>query len=679
MGLSDEHAGIMDLPADTPVGIPFAALLGLDDPVIEIAVTPNRPDCLGVRGVARDLAAAGLGRLKESRTAPVPGRFACPVGVEIAPEVRTMCPAFAGRVVRGVRNGASPDWLQRRLRAIGLRPINALVDITNYLTFDAARPLHVFDAGRVEGDLTVRPGRAGESLTALDGRTYAVDESICVIADARGVESLAGIMGGEATGCTEATTEVFIESALWDPALVARTGRRLAIHSDARHRFERGVDPAYAVEGLERATAMVLEICGGEASEIVLAGAVPEERRVIAFPVAEVRRLTGLEVGEEEIAAVLSRLGFALAGEPSRPSVTVPSWRPDISGKADLVEEVMRIVGVDRVPSTPMAKSIEVPRPVLTAPQVRRARARRLLAGRGMVEAVTWSFIAEAPARAFGGGAAELALANPIAADLAHMRPSLLPGLVAAAQRNADRGYPDAALFEVGQIFRGDRPEDQLTAAAGVRRGTARPTGAGRHWSGAAGGVDAFDAKADALALLAELGVPADRVQVAREAPGTFHPGRSGALKLGPKTVLGVFGELHPAVLDELGASGPLAAFELVLDAVPAPKARPTRTRPPLELAALQPVRRDFAFVVEESVGAEAVMRAARAADKALVSEVSVFDVFRGGALEPGRKSVAIEVVLQPTEKTLTDQEIEAVSARIVGSVEAATRGSLRT
>jgi len=677
--LSEDHDGIIDLPADAPVGTAYATWAGLDDPVVEVAVTPNRPDCLGISGIARDLAAAGLGTLRGQAVEPVAGEGDCPVGVTLALDgAPQLCPAFALRLVRGVKNGPSPAWMQRRLRAIGLRPINALVDVTNYITHDRGRPLHVFDAGRVGGDLVVRRGAAGESLAALDGKTYALDPSVVVIADDNGVESLAGIMGGSASGCSEATTDVLVESALWDPLTVAQTGRRLGVLSDARFRFERGVDPAMTLPGLELATRMILDLCGGTPTKAVVAGAVPDTRRVVAFPLAEVQRLAGIALDDGTIVDTLGRLGFEVSGAGPVRAVVPPSWRPDIDGKADLVEEVVRIVGLDRIASVPLPRIATVAAKVLTAGQVRARNARRTLAVRGMVEAMTWSFVPKPHAEAFGGGRPELALANPISADLSDMRPSLMPGLAAAAQRNADRGYGDVALFEVGQIFAGDRPEDQKRAAAGVRRGTAVVTGAGRHWSGAARPVGVYDAKADALAVLDAAGAPADRVQVTTDAPAWFHPGRSGTLRLGP-IVLGHFGELHPAVLETLDVDGPLAAFEVNLDAIPPQKAKPTRAKPPLVLAELMPVSRDFAFVVDRGVAAADIVKAAAGADKALVERVAVFDVYEGKGVPEGAKSVAIEAVLQPRERTLTDAEIDAVAAKIVAAVTKATGATLRS
>lgn len=670
--LSDDHDGIIDLPDDAPVGQPYAVYAGLDDAVIEIAVTPNRADALGVAGVARDLAAAGLGKLKTPPVQPVRGSFPCPVDVKLdfAEEDKKLCPAFALRLVRGVRNGPSPDWLQARLRAIGLRPINALVDITNFMTFDRNRPLHVFDAAKVKGDLTVRRARGGEQILALDGKTYVLTDEQVVIADADGIESLAGIMGGEHSGCDENTVDVLVESALWDPLNIARSGRALGISSDARYRFERGVDPDFCRPGLDLATAMILDLCGGEASDMVFAGELPESAGAIDFPWSEVKRLTGLELPQPEMKLALTSLGFHVSGAGERVKVAAPSWRGDVEGKADLVEEILRIAGLDRVQSTPLPRiKAEVVKPVLTVLQKRTRAAKRLLASRGLVEAVTWSFISHDAAKLFGGGSPKLALANPIAADLSDMRPSLLPGLIRSAQANSDRGFGDVALFEVGQVFKSDEPEGQLIAAAGLRRGTARLDGVGRHWDGAAKPVDAFDAKADVMALLSGLGVATGGLQVVAGGPAWAHPGRSATLQFGPKGVVGVFGEIHPKVLKALDVKGPLVAFEIHLDALPLPKYKPTKVKPKLVLSGFQPVTRDFAFIVDDKVAAGDMVRTAQGADRNLISDVSVFDLYEGAGVEAGKKSVALAVTLQPVEKTLTDAEIEAVGGKIVAEM----------
>jgi phenylalanyl-tRNA synthetase beta chain len=677
--ISADHDGIIELPPDAPLGAPYARWAGLDDPVIEINLTPNRPDCTGVHGIARDLAAADIGTLKESPIKPIKGEFPCPVAVALDfGATPALCRGFALRLVKGVRNGPSPPWLARRLIAIGLRPINALVDITNFITFDRGRPLHVFDAAKVKGNLVVRRGRAGEMLTALDGKTYALDDTMCVIADDTGPESLAGIMGGEATGCAETTTDVLIESALWDELNIAQTGRKLGINSDARYRFERGVDPSFMVLGLELATRMVLDLCGGTPSASMIPAEPHAPDRVIDFPTDTVKRLAGVGVGLPELKRVLARLGFFVAGQGSSVKIAPPSWRPDVHGKPDIVEEVIRIIGVDRIPSTPFDRGEAPRKPVLTLIQQRTRKAKRALAARGLVEAVTWSFIAKPPAELFGGGRPELALANPIAADLSDMRPSLVPGLVAAAQRNADRGIADVGLFEVGQIFCGDAPADQLTAAAGVRRARARASGSGRHWSVKAGEVDAFDVKGDALAALVAAGAPVGALQITPGGPAWLHPGRSGTIQIGPQNVLGHFGELHPRALEVLRAEGPLVGFEVILERIPEPKPKATRAKPVLELSPLQPVERDFAFVVDRAVKAADIVRAALSADRKLVAGVSVFDVYEGQGIEAGKKSIAIAVTLQPREKTMTDEEIDAVAARIVAEVGKRTGGTLR-
>jgi len=674
--LSDEHNGIIELPQDAPVGESFATWAKLDDPVIEINLTPNRPDATGVYGIARDLAASGMGTLKHGAVEPVAGAGACPVKVKIeAPE---LCPGFALRLVRGVKNGASPKWMQQRLTAIGLRPINALVDITNYITFDRGRPLHVFDAGKVAGDLVVRRARDGEKVLALDGREYELTAEMCVIADDNGVESIAGVMGGEHSGCDENTTDVLVESALWEPLNIARTGRALGIITDARYRFERGVDPEFMAAGLELATRMVLELCGGAPTQAEIAGYAGHSPKAISFPVSEVKRLTGLDVPKETSLDILKRLGFGPKGDGDVVEVTVPSWRPDVDGKADLVEEVMRIHGVDRIEPQPLGSHGAVNGRILTTIQIRTRAARRALAVRGMMEAVTWSFIPQAHAELFGGGQPELRLSNPIAADMSDMRPSLLPGLISAARRNADRGFGDVALFEVSGTYEGETPDRQRRVAAGIRRGTAKPEGQGRHWTGNAGPVGVFDAKADALAALEAAGAPVDKLQIEAGGPGWYHPGRSGTIKLGPKVVLGTFGEFHPKTLEALDVSGPLCGFEVYVDSIPEPKARATRTRPRLDLSPFQAVRRDFAFVVGRDVEAGALTRAAAAADRKLITDVRVFDVFEGAALGEDRKSVAIEVAIQPLERTLTDEDFEALGAKIVENVAKQTGGVLR-
>lgn len=677
--LSDEHNGIIDLPQDAPVGTSFASYVGLDDPIIEIGLTPNRADCAGIRGIARDLAAAGLGTLKPLGDEAIKGEGETPVKVVLEQDAANpFCTGFSLRLVKGVKNGPSPKWMQQRLKAIGLRPINALVDITNYVTFDLGRPLHVFDAAKVKGNLTVRSAKEGETILALDQREYKLKPGHYIIADENGPESIAGIMGGEHSGCDENTTDVLIESALWDPRMIARAGRELGIVTDARYRFERGVDPEMMVPGAEIATRLVLELCGGEPTVLDVVGYEKPQLRVIDFPVSEVKRLTGIEVSYDASLDILRRLGFGVEGDGKVIKATVPSWRGDVEGKADLVEEVMRIHGINQIAPQPLPNMSAVNGRILTTLQVRTRLARRTLASRGMMEAVTYSFISEAQAKAFGGGKPELKLANPIAADMSDMRPSLLPGLLAATQRNADRGFGDTALFEVSGIYEGDTPEKQRRVAGGVRRGTAGVEGSGRFWSGNAANVGVFDAKADALAALESAGAPVDRIQIEAGGPEWFHPGRSGTLKLGPKVVLGYFGEFHPDTLEALDVSGALCGFEVYLDAIPEPKAKATRTKPALSLSQFQSLKRDYAFVVDAAVEAGNVMKAVSAADKKLIAGVNVFDIFTGASLGEGKKSIAVEVLLQPQDRTLTDEDLDTLSKQIVASVAKQTGGVLR-
>jgi phenylalanyl-tRNA synthetase beta chain len=676
--LSDEHEGIIELPDDAPVGVGFADYAGLNDPVIDINLTPDRADCAGIRGIARDLAAAGMGTLKPLTAghldaSPVKGAFASPIRVSI--EVHDACPLFVGRYIRGVKNGPSPKWLQDKLVSIGLRPISALVDITNYLTFDAARPLHVFDADTVKGNITVRLGREGETLAALNGKEYALDGAMTVVADDARAEALAGIVGGEPTGCTEQTVNVFVEAALFDPVRTAQTGRRLGIDSDARYRFERGVDPAAVFAGMERATRLILELCGGEPSELVVAGAEPDWKRSLTLRPGRVAALGGVDLPRERQVRILTDLGFTMEGEDAegRLVVGVPSWRADVHGEADVVEEVLRVHGFDAIPATPLPRETVLTRPALTLKQRRVALAKRTLAARGLSEAVTWSFLSGPVAELFGGGEPGLRLVNPISSDLDVMRPSILPNLIQAAGRNADRGFADVRLFEVGAAFRTPAPDGQDSVAAGIRAGAAVP----RHWAEKARGVDVFDAKADALAVLEAVGAPAANLQVTTDAPGWYHPGRSGVLRLGP-TVMARFGEIHPSVLEALGVKGPVVGFEVMLDAVPLPKKKGGTAKPMVQLSSFQPVERDFAFVVDRKVEADKILRAVKGADKALVKDVAVFDVYEGPGLGEGRKSIAVSVTYQPTTATLTDEAIEAVGQKIVAAVVKATGGNLR-
>ena len=671
--LSEEHDGIIELPSGA-VGDRFIDWLAENDPakvdpVIEIAITPNRPDALGVQGIARDLAARGLGTLKTRDYAPVSGDFACPIPVSIDEDTLDGCPLFAGRVIRGVKNGHSPQWLQDLLRAIGLRPISALVDITNYFTFDCNRPLHVFDASLVKGGLRVHRAQGGETLTALDDKVYTFDAGMMMISDDTGPESIGGIMGGLATGVTEDTVDVFLESAFWDHIQIALTGRALKINSDARYRFERGVDPEFTLEGLEHATQMILDLCGGEASDVVIAGAVPDHARAYKLDTARVRSLVGMDIPEAEQRQTLTGLGFRLEGTMAH----VPSWRPDVQGEADLVEEVARIASLTKLEGRPLKRlSPGVPKPVMTPPQRRVQMARRSCAALGYNECVTYSFIDQPSAALFGGGDDATMLENPISSEMSHMRPALLPGLLQAAARNQTRGFMDLALFEVGPAFHGGEPGEQHNLISGLLVGRTGPKDVHR----ATRAVDVFDAKADIEAVLAAIGAPA-KVQILRGAREWWHPGRHGMICLGPKKVLGVFGELHPRVLAAMDIKGPAMAFTIWPDEVPLPR-KSGANRGALEMRDFQAVERDFAFVVDADVEVSKLVNAAAGADKALIEDVRVFDEFIGGSVGEGKKSLAITVRLQPTGKTLKEADIEAVAARVVEKVSKATGGVLR-
>ena len=674
--LSDEHDGIIELTGEPSVGTEFVDWLaqsdpGRVDPMIEIAITPNRPDALGIRGIARDLAARGLGTLKPYRVPSVESGFESPIRVRIDDDVKSRnCPLFAGRLIRGVRNGPSPDWLQARIRSIGLRPISALVDVTNYLTYDMNRPLHVFDADVVEGDLHIHHVTGPTPILALDDREYLLQPGMIAISDARGPESIAGVMGGAHSGCTENTVNVFLESALWDPVKIAATGRELKISSDARYRFERGVDPEFALTGLDAGTRMILDICGGEASHVVMDGSVPDTRRAYRLDADRVKSLVGMDIPERVQRSTLEALGFQLDQDLVYP----PSWRPDVRGDADLVEEVARIASLKELKGSPMPRPrAGVSEPVLTVRQRREGAARRGCASLGYHECVTYSFIDEAAARLFGGGDDATRLENPISSEMSQLRPDLLPGLLQAAARNQARGFVDFGLFEVGPVFHGGDPGDEHTQVCGILIGHTGPKDV--HSSRRA--VDVFDAKADAVAILTALGAP-ENTQTHREAGDWWHPGRHGRICLGPKMVLGVFGEIHPRVLRELDVKGPAVGFSIWPGQVPEPR-RAASTRAALAMRDLQAVERDFAFVVEAGIEAQTVVNAANGADRELIEEVRIFDEFAGSDLDEGKKSLAIAVRLQPVRKTLTDEEIETVSARIVEKVGKATGGYLRS
>ena len=659
--LGDEHDGIIELPDAAPVGQSFAAYSDAS-PVFDVAITPNRPDCMGVMGIARDLAAAGLGTFKPVDVPVIEGEGPCPVEIRI--EDVDGVPAYHGRVIRGVKNGPSPDWLQRRLKAAGQRPISALVDCTNYLMFATGRPAHVYDLRKLSGAVVARRAKNGETVEALNEKTYTLDETMTVIADDKGVHDIGGIMGGEHSGADESTTDVLLEIAYFDPERIGVTGRKLGLASDARTRFERGVDPAFLDDGLALLTDLIVQTCGGTPSEAVQVGQAPVEKTDIAFDPEMTARLGGVEIARDRQRAILEALGFTVADDWK---VTCPSRRHDIEGAADLVEEVVRIHGLDHVASVALPRTEGVARPTATPLQQLERKLRRAAAARGLNEAVTWSFLPTADAEFFADGAQLWTLDNPISEDMKAMRPSLVPGLLAAAKRNADRGAEGSRLFELGRrYFRGKGGASDEKPTLGVVLAGNRTA---RGWAhGKATGFDAFDAKSEAMALLEAAGAPVDNLMVMDGAGDQFHPGQSATLRLGPKNVLARFGALHPRTLKAFDIEGPVMAVEIFLDALPAKKGGGGFARAAYAPPALQPVSRDFAFLVPAGLAASDLVRAVKGADKQSVVAARVFDVFVGQGVPEGKKSVAVEVVLQPGEKTFTEVEIKAISDKIVAS-----------
>jgi len=680
VNISNEHDGIIELLSDSKPGTSAAEAMGLSDPIIEIEITPNRGDCLGVRGVARDLAAAGVGVLRPLDATPVKGVFESQVKVSLELEEihKDTCPYFVGRLICGVANTESPKWLKDKLAAVGLRPISALVDITNLMTLDLNRPLHVFDADNLKGNLHVRLSKAGEKFFALDGKEYELDSKMIVIADDIAPKSLGGIIGGELSGCTSDTVNVFVESAYFNPILTAKTGRKLNIISDARYRFERGIDPAFLIDGMEIATRLIVDMCGGKPSELVIAGAEPEWQREIKLRLKKIESFGGLKLKNSKVIEILLSLGFETKkikeDDHTVLKVSIPSWRSDIVGEACLVEEVIRIYGYDKIPAVSMDLDSKFPLPALDFVQRSRAKTRRLLAGRGLMEVVTYSFLSSRQAALFGGGAEGLKLINPISSDLDILRPSLLPNLIAAVGRNVDRGSNAISIFEIGPRFSGDKPEDQDAVASGIRFGRSK----GRHWNETLRPFDLFDTKADALAILGAAGIIVNKIETVSKAPGWYHPGHSGVLRLGPKLTLAHFGENHPRVLKDFDVKGPVYGFEVFFDVLPRKNDKKSKSRSNLELPQFQAVERDFAFVVDEDVAAAKALGAVSGADKKLIADVSLFDVFRGGDLGAGKKSLAITVFFQPKEKTLTDVEIDILADKIVKNVKKTTGGVLR-
>lgn len=672
MQLGDDQNGIIDLPVDTPIGTALAEIFGLNDPIIEINVTPNRPDCAGVRGVARDLAAAGLGTLKPLPTTKIAAKFDTPTKINLATEA---CPLFVGRLIKNVKNGQSPEWLQNKLKAIGLRPISTLVDITNYFTIGLCRPLHVFDADKLKGHLTVRMAKTGETFDALNDKSYSLTDTMVAVCDESGVLGLGGIVGGTSTGCSDTTSNVFLECAYFDPLTIARTGRLLGVGSDARYRFERGIDPAFTVDAIELATQMILDLCGGDAGSVVQSGAVPICTKTFAYKTDMFQKLMGYDVPVAEQKQILESLGFSVAHDWA---VTSPSWRPDILGTADLVEEVARIKGFAAIPAISVLKDGAVAKPAETARGQKMRKTRNALASIGLQECITWSFMDENLAYQFGANdmqnAQRLKLVNAISSELTQMRPSILPNLIEAAQKNNDRGYPNVALFEVGPVFKDVAPSTQPVVAAGIRYGAMGD----KHWSGATASrnVDAFDAKADAFKAIEAAGGPSGNIQVSRDAPSYYHPGRSGALRLGA-SVIGYFGEIHPALLDTMKVSAPVVGFEVFIENIPEPKKKGTAL-PLVQLSSFQPISRDFAFLADEKTEADAFVKAIKSVDRNLITTVDIFDIYAGKGIETGKKSVAIAVTIQPKSATLTEAEIEGLTKKIIDIVTQKTGAILR-
>lgn len=673
MCLSDEHNGIIDVDEKYEVGTPISDLFGLDEKLVEIGLTPNRADCAGVRGIARDLAAAGLGTLKDQDESPYAGTFDSPIDVKIEDEG---CQLFYGRLIKGVKNGPSPEWLQNMLKSVGLRPISALVDITNLLTLDQCRPLHVYDADKLQGDIVVRATKAGEELEALNDKTYSVIDGAVGITDESGLIGLGGIVGGVSTGCDENTVNVFVECAYFDPMRTARAGRDMSVQSDARYRFDRGVDPEFTKTGIEIATRLILDLCGQDATEvshIVKAGDEPEWKREIDFDPSYTEKLCGIDVSEDEQVSVLRKLGFEVTGNSAPYKVSPPSWRSDVEGKADLTEEITRIYGYDKIEPVSVRGEKAVTAPAETLNLNRSRRARAAMTAAGLHECVTWSFMPKPLAQHFGSNDnAALTLSNPISSELDQMRPSILPNLIEAAGRNESRGFADVALCEVGPVFRTQKANGQDYMAAGIRAGQK----ISRHWAEDERNVDAYDAKADVLAVLEACGAPAANAQISNDAPEYYHPGRSGVLRLG-KNVIAQFGEIHPAILEEMDIKTSVVGFEVFLENIPAPRKKGTG-KPLLKLAALQAVSKDFAFIVKEDVKADALIRAAKSADKKLITAAEIFDVYAGKGIEEGQKSLALNITIQPIEATLTDEQIEEIMNNVIDAVANKCGGVLR-
>ncbi len=672
LGLGEDHDGIIDLPKDAPIGSSFAEYIEANDPVIEIAITPNHQDALGVYGIARDLAAAGIGTLKIADVSKIKGKFENPIKVNI--ENEDACRVFAGRYIRGVKNGPSPEWMQRRLISLGMKPISALVDITNFMTMDYSRPLHVFDADNIKGDLTVRLSKSGEKLVALDDKEYTFDDEMCVISDDEAINSIGGVMGGVDSGTYDTTTNVFLECAWFDPVRTAMTGRKLGIESDARYRFERGVDPETVLDGIEIATRLILDMCGGEPSEVTLTGTVPDISKTITMRPERVRELGGVDISKDEVVNILKRLHFDVTDDGATLEVTTPSWRCDIDREPDLVEEVLRIHGYNKIEVEPLPTSSREIVTGLNQTQRRIRMAKRTAAATGLRETVTWSFLPSFQAKLFGELDPALVLDNPVSSDLDAMRPNLLPNLITAAGRNADRGLKNVSLFESGNQFSSDKPEGQHYVIAGIRAGQSHE----RHWQQNPKDVDVYDAKADAVAILSSIGVNATTAQVVAEAPSWYHPGRSGVIRLGPKNIMAYFGEIHPSILKKLDVKGPIVGFEIMIDNIPLPRSKSGNSRGPLKASDFQMVERDFAFVVDKDLPSENIIKIISSVNKKLIDNISVFDIYTGTGIDDDKKSIAVNVRLQPFDKTMTDEEIENFRTKVIEVIAKKTGGILR-
>lgn len=672
LGLGDDHDGIIELPSDAPIGASFADYANLNDPTIEIAITPNHQDALGVYGIARDLAAAGIGTLIKPDISKISGNFKSPITINI--EDKNACPVFAGRYIRGVKNGPSPEWMQRRLISLGMKPISALVDITNFMTHDYGRPLHVFDADNIAGNLKVRLSKSGEKLLALDEKEYVFDDQVCVISDNKAINSIGGVMGGAGSGTYDETKNVFLECAWFDPIRTAMTGRKLGIESDARYRFERGVDPSTVLDGIEIATRLILDMCGGQPSEVEVSGKVPVISKTIIMRPERVKELGGINISKAEVIDILKRLGFKVTDNDKTLEVTSPSWRCDIDREPDLVEEVLRIYGYNKIVGEPLPASSRDIVAGLSPMQKRIRMAKRRAAVCGLREVITWSFISSSQAMLFADPKPELILDNPVSSDLNSMRPNLLPNLITAAGRNSDRGIKSVALFEAGNQFYSDKIDGQNFVIAGIRRGQKNE----RHWQKNSEDINVYDAKADAISILNAIGVKADNAQVVAEAPAWYHPGRSGVIRLGPKNIMAYFGEIHPNILKKLDVKGPLVGFEIMLGNIPLPKSKVGNSRGPLKSSDFQSVERDFAFVVSKDLAAEQLVKVISSVDKKLIDSVNVFDVYEGAGIDDGKKSIAVNVRLQPFNKTMTDDEIEEFRQDVISIVIKKTGGTLR-